>query len=361
MIFLFAFILIYAAFIAAFTFASSQKKSEKSQNNSPSLGISIVVALRNEEHNVEKLIQSLQNQHYPSNLFEIILVDDHSTDTTLQLINSHPSIRVVKLGNKVCGKKAALKAGVSIAKFPFAALTDADCRPNPNWIKSISLQEDVESTSLVVAPVAMVHTNGIISAFQYWEFKILQTVTFGSAKLGIPVMCNGANLLVKTSDYQNIDLKEDKSPSGDDIFLLHHLLKYEKKVCFLQNRDATVYTIPESNFKCMLQQQLRWASKSKYYQHPTTIILGIITLFANFGLVALFTLTAIDHSHMKFLLIALGLKISVEAIAALLSTKNRQENAPSIFSFLLSSIAMPFYATFVAVASVVVKPKWKDR
>lgn len=350
----------YAALLAAFTFASVRQRRNK-PDNSATIGISIVVALRNEENNVEALVKSLLVQQYPQELFEIILVDDHSTDDTISRIPTHPQVKVVRINNDSQGKKAALKAGISAAQFPFAALTDADCRPTPFWLGSLASLINREEPTLIAGPVAMQHSQGLISAFQYWELEILQTVTHGSAALGFPTMCNGANLLISTTGYQNANLKEGKSSSGDDMFLLHHFLKQNWRVIFTRSSNAIVYTFPESTFMAMLQQQLRWASKSKHYQHPTTIALGIITFLTNAGLVLLTILTSLGRCTIELLLYAFWIKVMAEAASAYFPRQIVRGKKPSIFSFLLSSLAMPFYATFVAIASTVVKIRWKGR
>lgn len=353
--------LTYALLLVVFTISALQHRKKEQHLSSATTGISIVVALRNEENNVVPLVEALLVQQYPHELFEIILVNDHSTDNTIRRIPIHPLIKVIHLTDGSQGKKAALKLGVATARFPYSALTDADCRPTPFWISRLAALAEAKSTSLIVGPVAMQYSQGIVGAFQHWEFRILQTVTYGSAALGFPTMCNGANLLVRTSDYNSADLKEGSSPSGDDMFLLHHLLKLGRKVLFTQASEVLVFTFPETSFKAMLQQQLRWASKSKHFTHPATITLGLITLFTNIGLVILTIITAIGRCPFELMVELYGLKIVAEAISAYLPRQKVHGKQPSIFSFLLSSLVMPFYATFVAIASAVVKIRWKDR
>src|SRR6478736_9540291 len=78
----------------------------------PTKGISIVIAFRNEAHNLERLLRSLSKQNYPLSLMEVVLVNDHSDDLYEQALlhfSSVPfSLRIVSLGEGKSGKKQAI-------------------------------------------------------------------------------------------------------------------------------------------------------------------------------------------------------------------------------------------------------------
>ena len=93
-------------------------------------GFSVVVAVRNEADNIQNLVNDLALLAYPPEKFEVILVNDHSTDATDEKIRSmlvdFSSCRLLRLPEGNEGKKAALQLGIAAARFEIIVTTDAD-------------------------------------------------------------------------------------------------------------------------------------------------------------------------------------------------------------------------------------------
>src|SRR5665647_3111522 len=114
------------------------------ENNLPF--ISIIIAARNEENNIGNCIQSLINQTYPQNKFEIIVTNDHSTDNTVPIINSFQkeNIRVINLidftENKILNsyKKKSIETALQFAKGALIVTTDADCTAPSKWLETLA-------------------------------------------------------------------------------------------------------------------------------------------------------------------------------------------------------------------------------
>ena len=338
---------------------STQRKVVR--NNGASIGISVVIAARNEEQNIEKVVISLLNQDYPTQCFEIVVVDDHSDDATASQIPISPLVKRVSLPETIFGKKAALRAGVAVAEFPYVAFIDADCTAPNTWLKTLASIIADKNPALIVGPVGLQHENSALSSFQEWEFRALQMVTFGCAAVGFPTLCNGANLCFKKEDYNHVNLKEKKTPSGDDIFLLHSLLKQKKTVAFSYYRELLVTTNAQRNLKGMLQQKLRWASKSKYVTNPTTLIVGAITAAANFAIVGCTLYAATVREGMYLAAAVYFAKVLAEGFLVYIPSKKVYGARPSVHTFIISALLMPFYATFVALASLFLNFTWKQR
>ena len=323
--------------------------------------ISVVIAARNEENNIDKVINSLLEQDYPIHCYEIIVVDDHSEDNTFARIPNSHQIRKVALAEGVYGKKAALQAGVAMSQFPYIAVTDADCIANPLWLKSLASIIKTKKSALIVGPVSLPHSNSALATFQHWEFRALQMVTFGSAAIKIPTLCNGANLCFSKDEYISANLKGEETPSGDDIFLLHHILSQKKEVDFCLDKSLLITTNAETSCSAMLQQKLRWASKSKYIKNRATLAIGGITFLTN-GL-AIVTIPYVAVNPQDYFVAAWiwGLKVTAEATLVFVPSKKVYGTFPGIHSFILSALLMPFYATFVAIASLFLKFTWKKR
>src|SRR5687768_12471874 len=99
----------------------------------PSVFISVIIPARNEQNNIERLIDSFARQKYPEEFWEVIIVDDHSTDETLpnllKLKHKLSNLQVMSIGGKqpVSGhKKAALTTGIQMANGTLIVTTDAD-------------------------------------------------------------------------------------------------------------------------------------------------------------------------------------------------------------------------------------------
>ena len=338
----------------------STQKSPESYQPEAEL-ISVVIAARNEENNIDKAIKSILEQDYPTHCYEIILIDDHSEDATFSIIPNSPLIRIVTLPEGISGKKAALHAGVALAKFPYIAVTDADCIANPLWLKTLASIIRNKKSALIVGPVSLTHSNSALATFQHWEFRALQMVTFGSAAIKIPTLCNGANLCFSKVEYITANLKGEETPSGDDIFLLHHLLSKKKEIKFYLDKNLLITTKSETSFSTLLQQKLRWASKSKHITNRATLAIGGITFLTNILAIVCIPYIAIYPKEYFVAAWIWGLKVAAEATLVFMSSKKVYGPFPRIHSFILSALLMPFYATFVAIASPFLKFTWKRR
>ena len=116
---------------------------------------SVIICAKNEEVNLKKNLEKVLNQDFKE--FEVIVVDDQSTDSTNYLLNflskKYSNLKVVTLNKNVnsrIGKKFALSIGIKTAKFDNLVLTAADCIPNSRkWLSLISSGFDNHDIVLV--------------------------------------------------------------------------------------------------------------------------------------------------------------------------------------------------------------------
>jgi glycosyltransferase involved in cell wall biosynthesis len=104
---------LYLILIAAFTFGLyNMKEMFYFFNKKNIIKVSVLIAARNEEKNIEKLLQSIYNQTFPKELYEVIIVDDHSEDDTKKIvnnfINNYKDINIRLLEAESEGKKKAI-------------------------------------------------------------------------------------------------------------------------------------------------------------------------------------------------------------------------------------------------------------
>jgi glycosyltransferase involved in cell wall biosynthesis len=172
---------------------------------SPSVTVSVVIAARNEEQTLPHLIRDLQKQDYPSHLFEVLIIDDFSTDGTALLRQALPSNfrMLTPEGNaQQSTKKKAIAAGVAAAGGELILVTDADCRVGKQWISTIASFYVETGASFIAAPVKYTVQPSLLQVLQALDFITLQGITAASVNADFGAMCNGANLGIHQRSLQ---------------------------------------------------------------------------------------------------------------------------------------------------------------
>lgn len=270
---------------------------DESSKFAPGVRVSVVIALRNEEFNVDSLFQSIINQTYDRERTEFVFVDDHSIDKTYfclsKKIEGKQNIKLFSLSDGFTGKKAALRLGLSHATGDVLVFTDADCVHHPNWLANIVCFFSDNNPSMIVAPVVLTG-EGLFSQLQQLEFLSLMASTAGAVGIGRAMMCNGANMAFSKSALENVvDIYDQKAASGDDIFLLQKIKKQNKSaIHFLKSRQATVQTKTQATIREFFSQRIRWASKSSLYTDWDIICPALIVFSMSCSLLCLLFMSA---------------------------------------------------------------------
>ena len=100
----------------------------QAKGQDPDQKLSVVIAARNEEENIGNLLSSIAIQTYPQHLFEVVVVDDHSTDNTIAIASRFSFVKIIKLqfDNINSYKKKAIETGIAAASGDLIVITDAD-------------------------------------------------------------------------------------------------------------------------------------------------------------------------------------------------------------------------------------------
>jgi cellulose synthase/poly-beta-1,6-N-acetylglucosamine synthase-like glycosyltransferase len=253
----------------------------------PKTKISIIIPARNEEANIGKCIDAIFQQDYPKDLFEVIVVDDHSRDNTVSIVNRYTNVKCLKLSDYptdkiIAYKKKALSIGIANSTGELIVTTDADCYMGTYWLKHIAAKYEQDKPIMIVAPVDFTCNNSIVEVFQSLDFMSMQGITVASHQLALGNMSNGANLAFTRKVYDEVDgyAGIDHLASGDDYLLMMKLKKnYPSQIGYLKTKEAIVRTLPQSSWGSFLQQRIRWASKSgKYNDSRLTLILSLVYL-----------------------------------------------------------------------------------
>lgn len=286
---------------------------------------SIVIPARNEEKNIEKCLHSIIQQNYPQHLFEVIVVDDHSTDNTSSVVElfqkTNQNIYLLKLkedlGEKIINayKKKAIEIAINNAKGDWIITTDADCLLHKDWLKLYDEFIITNDVVFVAAPVMYTKTKTILSLFQFIDFMALQATTAATVAAGFHTMCNGANLAYNKKVFVEVDGFRgiDNIASGDDMLLMNKIKKiYPSKIGYLYHKNAMVITEPMPTWKAFFNQRIRWASKTDSYKDKTLLPVLLLVYLFNLSVIILFVSSALNPNLWFFALASLAIKIFVE-------------------------------------------------
>lgn len=261
---------------------------------SPLVTISVIISARNEEDNIGHLLTALQKQSYPQNLFEVVVVDDHSADSTASIVKKFPNVILIELKDDKLNsyKKKAIETGIAAASGELIVTTDADCVPPSSWLETVAAFKVQNNSVFIAAPVCLTpcfspygEGNRLLAIFQALDFLVLQGITAASVYKKTHSMCNGANLAYEKKVFYKVRGFEgiDKIASGDDMLLMHKVAKENPgKVHYLKSKAAIISTQPMKTWKDFFNQRIRWASKALYYDDKR--ILGVLFLVYLFNL-----------------------------------------------------------------------------
>ncbi len=243
---------------------------------------SLIIACRNEINNLPTLLTSIENQTHKPN--EVIFIDDNSTDETYNFLlkqsKKYPYIKVIKNTSK--GKKSALIQAAKLSTSEYLIFTDADCILNKNYIHLAHQYLSQHNSDMLLGAVDIADEKGIFNIIEKIEFASLQAVTAYTALIKNPIMCNGANLIIRRTIYlQYINEINISIASGDDMFMLHALKKNKAKINYLYNSNYIIKTKGTNSLKKFLIQRIRWATKSVNYTDPSTIFTALLVTIIN--------------------------------------------------------------------------------
>jgi cellulose synthase/poly-beta-1,6-N-acetylglucosamine synthase-like glycosyltransferase len=273
--------------------------------------ISVLIPVRNEAANIAACIASLARQSYSKELYQVIVIDDHSTDATGEIVsNIHPSELFLKYACLAggTGKKIAIQTGISMSFGDLIVTTDADCCFEPDWLNTLAVFYEERGAKFIAAPVRMGRPGtklSLLSIFQTLDFITLQGITGAAVYKRFHSMCNGANLAYKKSAFYEAGGFEgiDAIPSGDDMLLMHKIYeKYPDKVFFLKSPKAIVSTQPATDWKGFINQRVRWASKADRYDDKRIFRVLLLVYVVNLMFVIL-PIAAIWNSWWLWLLL----------------------------------------------------------
>ena len=251
--------------------------------------VSVVIAARDEAENLGRCLAALAQQTYPRHLWQVIVVDDRSTDGTAEIARQwRPKlpdfrlVRVDRLPEGKRGKKHALEAGIAAAIGDVVLTTDADCQPPAAWIEEVANRFDPRTDAVVgYSPVHSASTRLWARAL---EMDALASGAVAAAGVGLrtAITASGRNLAYRRRLFwQDGGFGElHRSVSGDDDLLLHRLSRsVEARIAFLASPRAVVPALAPARLRDALRQRVRHLSAGRYY--PRRVLAGYAVFYAS--------------------------------------------------------------------------------
>ena len=358
----------YIICILAFVFGFNKVAEFNTKVNSEITTFSVIIPFRNEAKNLPKLLASINGLSYPNELIEFIFVDDNSSDNSVEIINSHFKNQfeftiIINQRTTHSPKKDAISFAIENAKNDWIVTTDADCIVSKNWLKRIDAFIQKHNCNMLVAPVSYKSNATFLAQFQRLDFMSLQATTIASFGLKIPFLANGANFIYRKNIFEKVDGFKGNSEiaSGDDVFLLEKFLKLDfKKVRYLKSKEAIVKTFPVNSFSKLIQQRVRWASKTANYTLMAGKIIGILVLTGNsiLAISPLFVFFKIMtfKTFISFFLLKLFIDYLLLEKMAIFEDKKID-----FTTYLKSSILYPYFTLLIFTTSLFKNYQWKGR
>lgn len=268
---------IYYLFIfGSFAFGKNLK------NNIYRPPVSVIVCAKNEAENIKNFFPLLINQNYPE--FEIVLIDDASSDATLDLFEAYEkqyaNVKLVKVQNNETfwgNKKYALTLGIKASKYDYLLFIDADCKPqSPEWISLMASCFTNKKTIVLGYGAYHKIKNSFLNKIIRFETMLTATQYFSWAKIGFPYMGVGRNLAYKKEAFYNVNgfISHMKIRSGDDdLFINQASTKTNTTICF--DQASFTYSEPKTTFKDWILQKRRHIATAKHYKLLDQLQLGL--------------------------------------------------------------------------------------
>jgi glycosyltransferase involved in cell wall biosynthesis len=349
----------YLGVFGKFAFAKAQKITPKR------IPISVIVCAKNEEDNVLNFIPLLAEQNYPD--YEIVLIDDASSDATLDIFEGfekqYSNIRLVKVQNNEAfwgNKKYALTLGIKAAKKEYLLFTDADCYPtSKDWITAMSSQFTMQKTIVLGYGKYEKIPNSFLNKIIRYETLLTAVQYFSWAKIGHPYMGVGRNLAYKKDEFFNVNgfIEHMQVRSGDDDLFINQAAN-GKNTTIAYAAESFTLSKPKTSYTDWLIQKRRHVATAQYYKPLDQLQLG--TFYCSQLLFLLLPIVLLAFQFQWILVLSLiALRYIVAWIVVGFSAGKLKENDIK-FWFPLVEIALILTQINIFIANIFSKPvHWK--
>ena len=246
--------------------------------------VTVLVCAHNETANIGACLDAIADQTYASNLTQVIVVDDRSSDGTAEIAQGWQdriqNLQVLTVDEQLlaCPKKNALKLGISRSNGEIILTTDADCLPAPGWIHS-TVSTFTDGVGLVAGPAPLTDPGERWSALLVFQALVVNALSAGSAGIGLPLSCSGRNLAYRRCAFNDAGGYEriGHITGGDDVLLMRNIHRSGWQVAYNSDPSAEVHS--PAHLDRQWSRQTRYQSKARHYGIPILSVAVLIYIF----------------------------------------------------------------------------------
>ena len=364
MIFLFAFTVLCWVGLMYWVHRRLRDHSGPSLINAEVVGdVTVLIAFRNEAETLGECLSALNKSEGIADSIHVLLVNDHSNDGSLEVIEESKShchqLNIEVVQNAGQGKKEALQTGISGLEEGWIYLTDADCQVGPKTIRSLITRAESEEVQVIFGPV-LYQDRTLRERLLAYENLNTQAISEAFVRAGRPIMVNGGNLLMHAELKQLFmeSMQMDRA-SGDDVFFAQQLNKDHLSGCY--TLEASVLTSPPANMRSLARQRIRWASKYPGYKQLMSRVLPAFVFALNLVFLWMGLVWLTSATLLNVLLPLFVVKWLAEFAFHRTWFLKYSFRARLIDSLLLSMLFPGYYVTVGVVALVAPRFEWKGR
>ncbi|MBD3374220.1 glycosyltransferase [candidate division KSB1 bacterium] len=365
------FTLLYALTIFVFLLGSLFKAK---RNGHETPFVSVVVAARNEEKFIGRLVYDLSHQTYPKDKYEIIIANDGSSDSTAHILDTHQNnidnlfvLHIKETPQGFSPKKFALHSAINHSQGDIILATDADCRVGSRWIETMIsyFRKDVGFV-IGFSQFGRKHESlSLLEKIQAFDFMQMMGAAIGSCNLGFPLAASGQNMGYRRQAYNDVGGYERIAHriSGDDVLLLQLIRKETGyKVVFGNHPSSFATSKAEPTIKDFINQRQRWASNGSYQLRMNKLFFAYLLMVYLYHVVLLIAtpLLLFSAAHLNVLLLCYAIKLSSELAIAMNSARIFRRTDLLLYFPLWFLIQIP-YIVFVGGLGLFAKFDWKGR
>ncbi len=268
-------IALYCLRTVVFMLGAAKERSRRIQYDATSdftPFVSVIVPARNEENNIAHCVRSIAASDYPSERFEIIVVNDRSSDRTGEVLSELqkevPNLIIHnttddRSNTNLQGKPRAVHQGVMRSQGEFVLMTDADCTVPPTWISAIAHTFQNPRVGLI-ASYTLAKGARIFDHLQMHEWLINNTMASAGVGLGQPLGCFGNNLSVRRSVYEALGgYPNIRFSLTEDLALLQAVTRAGQAVRYICASETQITTLPCPDVAAFVKQHHRWVNGGK--------------------------------------------------------------------------------------------------
>lgn len=281
-------------------------------------GMSIVVAARNEAERLPELLAAVDQQVTDNFRYELLLVNDNSTDDTGSIIAAaaaeNSRIRALTTASGSQGKKAAITLGVDNASYPLIALCDADSQPLPQWLQTL-YNAFTPETGLVLGTTRLEADSTMFSRIIQVEYAGILGIGLSTAALGVPLFASGSNLAFRSHCFHDAGGYKgiEGIPSGDDTLLIQRVSRHtDWEIKPLIDPRGQVYSRAPRNLSQLLSQRARWSSTHLRLPDFRLTLIGMNTYLLVSSILATAVYSLVSPGWLGVAILLLLLKILSE-------------------------------------------------